>query len=259
MKYLKRFIVLMGFMTTIPVGNKLTATDEDFGKGLAAAPLVGLVIGFFLALSGWLLGMVFPSYVAAVMIFVVYVLLTGGLHLDGLGDTFDGVFSGRPRERILEIMRDSRIGTNALLAVVSVILLDVSLITAINGQSSQQSPDSLYYLIILLLFPVAGRIGSLTAAAVSKYARQDGGLGKSFIDYCSIKELAVGLLLYFAIFFGIMGYTGLLLAFIPPISAFLSVKFLCRKTGGATGDILGAVCELTQVVFLIEALLFLNL
>jgi adenosylcobinamide-GDP ribazoletransferase len=240
LKYIKRFLLLVSFMTTIPVGKGMEADNEDFGKGLAFAPLVGLVMGIILAAAGWLLGLLFPPAVTAVLVFIIYLLLTGGLHMDGLGDTFDGVYSGRPRERILEIMRDSRIGTNALLAVVSVIILDMVLLVGANEK-------------ILLLFPVAGRIGSLTAAAVSTYARSGEGLGRSFIEYCGKPQLALGLVIYFVIFLGVMGPIGLAAAVIPPVSAYLLVRLLSRKIGGATGDILGAVCEINQAVFLLEA------
>ncbi len=251
-------MLLMGFMTTIPVGGRFEATDEDFGKALAMAPVVGLVIGTLLALSGWLLGMLFPAGLVAVMVFIIYVLITGGLHLDGLGDTFDGVFSGRSKERMLEIMRDSRIGTNALLAVVSVILLDVSLLASIKAQAGSIASGENFYLIVFLLFPVAGRIGSLTAAAASTYARSGEGLGKSFIDCCGKRELLIGLVLYFGIFAGIAGLEGLIVAVVPPVSAYVCVKLLGRRVGGATGDILGAVCEINQVVFLVEVFLLIR-
>jgi adenosylcobinamide-GDP ribazoletransferase len=246
MKYLKRFVLMLQFLTTIPLKFDLMADAEDYGKGLVFAPVVGLVIGSILAGGWYVLSLVLPLPVVAVLIITGYILMTGGLHLDGLGDTFDGLFSGRSRERMLEIMRDSRVGTNAVLAVVTVLLMDSVLLYS-------QQPRLI--MAVLLLFPVAGRIGSLVSAGVSRYARSGEGLGKSFIDYCKPVHIAAGLLPYFLIFYLAAGWKGLLAALLPPVSAYVTVKCFSRKIGGATGDILGAVCELNQTVFLLVVLL----
>lgn len=250
MKYLKRFILMIQFLTTIPLRMKLNVTQEDYGKGLVFAPIVGLIIGGVLAGAWFVFDMVFPPFVTAVLVFVLYMLLTGGLHLDGLGDTFDGLFSNKPRDRMLEIMRDSRVGTNAVLAVMTVVLMDVALLTSF---------DKYVIFRVLLLMPVAGRIGSLTGSGVSVYARSGEGLGKSFIDYCGIKEILAGLIASFLIFYLTAGVPGVIIAVIPPVSAFITVKLFSRKIGGATGDILGAVCEINQTVFLMAVFLLLKL
>jgi adenosylcobinamide-GDP ribazoletransferase len=240
---------LIQFMTRLPVPVSFEYDNEDFGKALTFAPLVGLLIGLILSISAYILSIVFPNYITAILIFSIYIFLTGGLHFDGLGDTFDGIYSGAAKERILEIMRDSRIGTNGLLAVVLISLLDISLLCSF---------DKKQLLNVVLLFPVAGRIGSLTSASFSTYARKSEGMGKSFIDYCGKKEFIIGLIIYFSIFFLITGIKGLLASAILPISAYILVKVLGRKIDGATGDVLGAVCELNQTVFLIEAYLLSN-
>ena len=250
MIYLKRFVLMLQFMTTIPLRFDLKATPEDYGKGLVWAPAVGLIIGGVLAGCRYVFSLALPQAVTAVFVMIVYILLTGGLHLDGLGDTFDGLFSGRPRERMLEIMRDSRVGMNAVLAVVSVILADTVLLYSLEGKAA---------LTALLLFPVAGRTGSLVSAGVSRYAREGGGLGKSFIDCCSTPEVAAGLVLHFLIFFLAAGPKGLIAGFIPALTAFAAVKLFSRRIGGATGDILGAVCEINQTVFLLAVLLLMRL
>lgn len=247
MKYLKRLILMLQFLTTIPLPVQLNVSEEDYGKGLIFAPLVGMVIGGILAGAYYLLSFLFPPLVTSVFTLILYIILTGGIHLDGLGDSFDGLFSNRPRERILEIMRDSRVGTNAVLAIVCVLILEVALLSSMDQQ---------VILSVLILMPVAGRIGSLVGSGFSIYARRGEGLGKSFIDYCGGKEVLVGTLIYAAIFYAVKGINGLIFSTIPFITAFISVKLLCRKIGGATGDILGAVCELNQCLFLITAYLF---
>jgi len=244
LKAIKRLVLMLQFFTRIPIRINLAANTEEYGKGLVFAPFVGLIIGAILAVASYGLLYLFPRPLVAAIILVLYIIITGGLHLDGLGDTFDGIFSNRSKERILEIMRDSRVGTNAVLAVVSVLLLNYVALSQIN---------SAYFLQIILLMPMAGRVGSLVSAAVSEYARSGEGLGKSFIDFCGKKELVWGLLIYIVISLLTFDYKMWIILILPPISAFLLVKGLSSKIRGATGDILGAVCELNQSIFLIMA------
>jgi adenosylcobinamide-GDP ribazoletransferase len=248
MKYLKRFVLMMQFLTTIPIRINLNVTNEDFGKGLVFAPLVGALIGGLLGGAMYLLRVVFPVRLSSVIVIILYMMLTGGLHLDGLADTFDGLFSNRPKEKILEIMRDSRIGTNGVLAIVGVLFLNIALLESINDKLSLESAIK-----AIMLMPVAGRIGSLIGAGSSVYARSE-GLGKSFIDFCGLKEIIIGSVLYIAYVFLLGGWQYIIPGLIPILASWLLVKFFSRKIGGATGDILGAVCELNQVVFLFAAL-----
>ena len=241
---------MVQFLTTIPLPVKLEVKEEDFGKGLVFAPVVGLLLGCILAGAYFLLSFLFPAAVTSVLVMVVYILLTGGIHLDGLGDTFDGIFSNRPREKMLEIMRDSRVGTNAVLAVASLLLLNSALLASFDGQSA---------VYVLVLMPAAGRIGSLLGSGISTYARSGAGLGKSFIEYCGKREVIAGTIIYGMIFYAVKGLEGLLWCTIPYAAAIASTKFFSRKIGGTTGDILGAVCEINQTLFLAAAYLFIKL
>lgn len=246
MIFVKRFLLMIQFLTTIPLPISLDVSEEDFGKGLVFAPLVGFILGGCLAGSYYVLRLVFPIHVTAIFIIVLYILLTGGLHLDGLGDTFDGLFSNRPRERILEIMRDSRVGTNAVLTIICVLLVNIGILAAL---------DQDYIIKVLILMPAAGRIGSLVGSGISNYARSGGGLGKSFIDYCGVKEVVPGLAISLVLFYTAAGQPGVVSAVLSAASAFVLTRLFSRKIGGATGDILGAVCELNQTFFLIASYL----
>ncbi|MCX7842877.1 MAG: adenosylcobinamide-GDP ribazoletransferase [Clostridia bacterium] len=244
MVVIKRFLLMMQFLTAIPLPFKLDVKEEDFGKGLVFAPVVGLIIGGILAAQYLLLEMLLPFNVNAVLVVVSYIMLTGGLHLDGLGDTFDGLFSNRPKERILEIMRDSRVGTNAVLAIFCVLALNTALLISLGSRNIVKA---------LLLMPAAGRIGSLIGAGASRYARSGEGLGKSFIDFCGIKQILAGLVLYALIFIFAGGSVWAYLLIIPVASSFFLIWLFSRKIGGSTGDILGAVCEINQTIFLLCA------
>jgi adenosylcobinamide-GDP ribazoletransferase len=247
LKYIKRFALMIQFLTRIPLPVKLSPTVEDYGKGLVFAPEVGLIVGLVLAGAYYVLSFIFPAFMASVLVVITYIFLTGGLHLDGLGDTFDGLLSNRSREKVLEIMRDSRVGIHAVLAVVSLILINVGLISAL---------DKSFAITVLVLAPAAGRVGPLIGSGISSYARSGEGLGKSFIDHCRVKDSIIGSIIYILVFLAIGGLNMLPLSFFSIITAFLLTKYFTAKIGGTTGDILGAICELNQTLFLAAAYLW---
>lgn len=217
---------------------------EDYGRSLAYAPLIGLLLGGILAGCLYLLRLLFPALISSLFLWVIYIFLTGGLHLDGLGDTADGLFSHRSKERILEIMKDSRVGTNAVLALILVILSYIFLVMQIPTK----------FLGIIVFMPVIGRMALPLGAGLEKYARRE-GLGLHFINFCGSKEILIGLSITAILSVLILGIKGILILWIVGIILFLMIKFFAAKIEGITGDILGAVCELAQLVYLIAAYL----
>ena len=113
-------------MTRIPIKADI-GFDEEFHKSIVYFPLVGFVIGLISFLIGILALKIFDPFVTSILIVAGEVVLTGGLHIDGLGDTFDAIYSNRDKERMLEIMKDSRLGTNSLLAILFLVLIKIGL------------------------------------------------------------------------------------------------------------------------------------
>ncbi len=241
---LKRLLLMIQFLTTFPIRYDLRAQAVDYGKGLVYAPLIGLGIGFLLLAARAILGYRFSPLLTATGMVIFYIIFTGGLHLDGWSDTADGVFSNRPKERMLEIMKDSRVGTYAVLALVSLIILNILLLAEFTERMAP----------FILMMPVAGRMVLPVAAGIEQYARAD-GLAKSFVDYCGLPEAIGGTLVYLGISLVFLGWRWLGFAVLPVVFALLVVKWLARKIGGVTGDLLGAVCELTQTFYLLIAYL----
>ncbi len=248
MKYLRQFLLMVQFLTRIPVTARLDVDEKDFGEGLAFAPLVGFIIGLILYAIYMGASFFLPLPAVSVVIVVSYILLSGGLHFDGLGDTFDGVFSGRPKQRVMEIMKDSRCGTNALLAIICVVLMDIAFIYTLltNG-----APE------IIVLFPVTGRLACLVGAGAFNYARDD-GLGKSFVNHCGAKHIAAGLITLMVVHFIFGGFGYIFLGAAGAIAGYLLNLFFSKKISGVTGDILGACCELNQMFYLMFAVFILK-
>ena len=132
---MRDFITCLEFLTRIRFSHRTDWRDEDFSRSVPYFPLVGLVIGAFLGAVNYALVMVaVPDFMRAALLILAEIIITGGLMYDGFMDTSDGVFSARSRERMLEIMKDSHVGSNAVLAVIVLILLKVSAYLAIYPQ-----------------------------------------------------------------------------------------------------------------------------
>ncbi|MBS3921456.1 MAG: adenosylcobinamide-GDP ribazoletransferase, partial [Deltaproteobacteria bacterium] len=115
---MKDFLRAISFLTILPVGKSLSFGEKELARSMAFFPLVGLVIGLLLALGYYLLSFLLPKAIVLWLTIGFLVFLTRGLHLDGFADTIDGLASGGSREKILEVMRDSRIGAFGVIGLI---------------------------------------------------------------------------------------------------------------------------------------------
>ncbi len=159
---MKPFFAALQFLTIIPLPKRLAGETEDLEKSVPFFPLVGLFIGLLAAGFDQLAGSHLPPFAASVLVVILLVGISGGLHMDGLADTADGFLSARPREKMLEIMRDSRTGVMGTIAVVFVILLKIAVLNPI--------PLDLRWKAILLM-PLAGRIAMVLMMTFLPYVR----------------------------------------------------------------------------------------
>lgn len=255
---MRRFLGILQFLTRIPIKVNL-GFDEEFDKGIVYFPLVGLVLGILYFLVMRISIVLFGNYIAATFTMLTTVILTGGLHLDGLGDTFDGIYSYRNKEKILEIMKDSRLGTNALLAILFLILLKIGFLYK-NISFNNMYP--------IILMPVFGRLGSVFASYKNKSPREN-GMGNAFLNKVSNKQLIITItsvvlfIIIITFFFNLRNIVFSFdficklyiynLAFIPILWLLVRsyTKYITSIIGGITGDILGSVCELSELIYII--------
>lgn len=247
---MKRFILILQFLTRIPINLNL-GFDEDFHKSIVYFPLVGFVLGVLLYLLGLASMLVFDPFITSIIITLGSVLLTGGLHIDGLGDTFDAIYSNRDKEKMLEIMKDSRLGTNSLLAILFLILLKIGFIYSIINQE-------LLWMIIFM--PIVSRLGVINLMYKTVSPRKN-GMGNLFIGKATTSMFITAII-----------YTALLAVILPKLlflsSNILILKILSsiivvfifnnlfkkhiyKKINGVTGDILGCSIELGEVIYLL--------
>ncbi len=232
-----RFCTALRFLTLIPISWRAEEDPENFAECPVFFVAVGLLIGVFGGLAAVTLQLFFPQPVVAVLLLVYLAFISGCLHLDGLADSGDGLLSSRPREECLRIMKDSRSGAMGIVVVVIVLLAKYAALSAMPPAA---------FSVAVFFMPLAGRSAILLTMAGLPYARREGGLGRLFYAESSRKAAAIAVLLLTCSLAAIApGHV------LPVLAGLAAVLFLfnrwCKlKLGGATGDTLGAVCELSE-------------
>jgi adenosylcobinamide-GDP ribazoletransferase len=235
---MKSFLLMLTYITRIPYPIKFEFDEKEFVKGLHFMPFIGLLVGFPLAGLGYLLGGIDPL-IRGFVLLIVYILLVGGLHIDGLSDYSDGIFSGQKKERMFEIMSDSHTGT---FGVVGVGLYLIGMTIGLSQGSWE----------VILLMPFIGRSCGLLAIALGRYPKEK-GMGMALIAYGKPIHGLIALvplsLIIFLLFPG-----GFLVYIAGGMTLIIMLLFIARTTqilGGITGDVIGAVIEISQVIWLI--------
>jgi adenosylcobinamide-GDP ribazoletransferase len=247
---MRPLLAAIQFLTVIPFPKSFTGGEKELEKCVPFFPVVGLLIGIIIAAFDYVMGLILPPLPASVMTAIAMTAISGGLHMDGLADTADGFFSARPRERVLEIMRDSRTGVMGVLAVVFVIIMKVSVLISIFPPLRPG---------IIVLMPLAGRCSFVLMMTALPYVRREGGLatafgvGKSWLTvlWTSAFLLAAGWLAGH--------WMGVAAGFSALLTAALFSIYCFRKIGGYTGDTLGAGCEITEIIPAIAALVLMGI
>ncbi|MCA0754140.1 adenosylcobinamide-GDP ribazoletransferase [Paenibacillus sp. N4] len=255
-------IAAFQFLTRLPVPIQVPFEGAVLSRSVIYFPLAGAAIGMVTCAAAWLTGLVLPPLPGAVIVLAIWTALSGGLHMDGWMDTADGVLSHRSRERMLEIMKDSRVGAMGVIAAVLLLLLKASLLAELLQEERQATA-----LFMLAATPGWGRAWMAAAIAIWPNARQGEGLGAMF-GGVRIEQAGCAFLLAAAATFGLLTAAGLAFLFnAAAVAAAVSVTVLCgafsaawlnRKLGGLTGDTYGAMNEAVEAALLLVAVIWLH-
>jgi len=238
------FWIALQFLTTFPVQLKAMPSKQQNGQSVLFYPLVGLIIGAILCGIAMLLQAV-PAILSASIILVLWIWLTGGLHLDGLADTADAWVGGfGDAERTLKIMKDPACGPIGVLSLIIICLLKWSALYLLIQKQLYSA---------LVLFPVLGRLAPMFLFLTTDYVREK-GLGSSMASYIP-KKIALAIMLFVVIsslYFSVLGC-------IASLATILGLLYLRRKfkqrIGGITGDTVGASIEICECVSLLAFVL----
>lgn len=246
---LRLFLATLQFMTRIPVPERWTQglALDNYERGIIGFPFIGLIVGVIGGVVFTLLAPWCGVPLAALGYVLVLALVTGAFHLDGLADTCDGVFLARKREQMLEIMRDSRLGTNGGLALIFIVVAKVLVVSELALRDAPM-------LLMLTAASVAGRTVIVLLMYRQRYAREGNGLGNIYIGKVTGKQTLITLA-GGAILSLLLGQGAALLALvISMVVVALLATYLHRRLDGQTGDTLGAAAEVGELVFLLALL-----
>lgn len=234
----------LAFLTRIPVGRRIELDGEDVARGAVLFPVVGAGIGALVGLVAVGLDARLTVLVAAGLAVVLEALLTGGIHLDALADSADGLGAGT-RERALEIMREPTIGAFGATALVLDVVVKIAALAAVAT-----GPDAL--LAVAAAYAL-GRTAPLALGWVLPYARSEGGSGAALTDGAGEVSRALGVGLGIGLAVAALGLRGIVLAATAAVAAAVVGLVARRRLGGVTGDVLGAAVELTTTLALVAA------
>lgn len=221
------------FMTILPVGRKSRFQPEGMVPWF---PMAGLLVGVILALFDHLASQFWPASAAALLDVILLVWISGALHLDGLGDTADGLYGNKPREQALAIMKDSRIGAMGVIAILCGLLVKWVGISGIDE----------YRTLLLILVPSFSRATVIFGVRFFDYGRTEGGTGKAFFSRRVRKPAFLGLLLPAGLSFFMGIGPALRMIFLFGLMALIILGYFKLKIGVMTGDMLGAMIEATE-------------
>ncbi len=246
---MKSLLAAISLFTRVPVARFLPENylgREHYSRAIVWWPVVGLLVGLVVALVLFLLGKIFPIYIAVLVTIAVRVLLTGAMHEDGLADFCDGFGGGGSGggEKILTIMKDSHIGTYGVIALILYFLLltsEIGTISAIDMRSA---------VVAIVSAEFISRAASLWLVGTLSYARseEESKIGVLYTKP-SDAELVVMSLVSIAPLIIFLGVDMLVTLILPIIGIFLLRNYIKRKIGGYTGDCCGASVLIIEQLF----------
>jgi adenosylcobinamide-GDP ribazoletransferase len=228
------FFAALQFLTLFPRPGWMQHSTDEAGRSAIFFPVVGLILGLILVFVNFLLAPFASAGLLSVILVTLLACMTRGLHLDGVGDTFDGLGAGGNRDRILSVMDDSHTGVFGLVAIVSVLLLKIHALESMDVDRWRA----------LLVAPILGRWAMVLLAYRSKAAKA--GLGSNLVDHLQTKHFLLATLLTLLLVAVIFRGNGIFMMAWVAVFTTASKSYFYRRLGGVTGDTFGAVGELSE-------------
>jgi len=236
------FLGALMFLTRVPVGKRHVFRSEDLPRSTIYFPIVGLLIGLLGGLV--LLGaeLFVPPVVAVLLCMGVTVAITGALHEDGLADTADGLIGGVDRQRRLEIMKDSRLGSYGAVVLWFALTAKLLLLTALLEQGVFTA------VCALVVAHGLGRAATVTLLFSHQYVRSGESKASPFGNTVTFKEFVTALLAPILLSFALLGSKAVLPLIVAAAATWVAGVYFQKKIGGITGDCLGAANQLVELI-----------
>lgn len=243
---INQIVLLIQFMTRIYIPLKVEYSEEKLAKGIKYFPLVGYFIGLIIFVIANILNKYIDNkYIISLLIILLELKLVGLIHVDGLADSFDGLFSYRDKDKILEIMKDSRVGTNGVVILIFYYLAKLILIAEIISRGDMRC---------LIVYPIIARMSTSINAGFGVYAR-DKGMSTGIIGINKKKDgifsVILTLLLTILVYYNSGMLKGIAMLMTGILFIFYFRQVVYKKIDGITGDTMGASLEMTGLIVLL--------
>jgi len=245
-RILKKILIAIQFLTILPVNFKKKIEPNYYWQSMSYYSFVGLLIGSILFCVYLFLIKFISPLLTSVIIAALWARITGALHLEAFVDAVDGFSAATEKKRILAVMKDPNCGSKGATALFFLIAIKIALLNDIPRHN---------ILPCLLLVPAIGRWSIVCAASLCNYAREEGGLAKEYVKNAGIKEFLISIIILLIAGFIILKIKFLIIFIIPAAFTFILIFYLKKKIGGVTGDLLGALNEVIEVITLSTFLL----
>ena len=241
---LRTFLFAWRFLTAIPLSRSThDAKPEELAASMSWYPLVGCLLGALLVTADLLLAHVFSTQITNVLLMLLLIGITRGLHQDGLADMVDGLAGGRTVQARLAIMRDGRVGAIGATGLFLALGLRYAGLNALPAGE---------HIALLISMPVVGRWAMVVGAFHATYARSEGGLAQPFLAHLSWRHLCVATVTAGIVLTLLLGpWAALCSLLIGMALVRLSTAWFHRMFGGVTGDLLGATNEVAEILFIV--------
>jgi adenosylcobinamide-GDP ribazoletransferase len=233
------FFTALQFLTLFPCPARTEYADAEAGRAAIFFPVIGLILGSILVAVNFLLEPFASAGLLSVILVSLLAFMTRGLHLDGVGDTFDGLGAGGGRDRVLTVMDDSHIGVFGLVAIVLVLFFKIHALESMDVDRWRA----------LLVSTILGRWAMVLLAYGSTAAKD--GLGARLINHLQTKHFLIATLLTLLLVALIWRRNGIVMMAWVAIFTVASKKYFHRRLGGVTGDTCGAIGELSETSVLV--------
>ena len=231
----------IGVLTVYPLPETESWTPETVGSAMVYYPVVGALIGISLWMLYVLLSALFAPPIVHVLLLAGLLLITGGLHLNSLANTVDGLNRGHSREDILHMFKALHVGAIALVVAMLTVLLKYTCLGEIPSDA---------VLPALVLMATLGRYGMVQMAFFSPYALANGSLGEPFVRGVRREHFRVTLLMTAILVWVAGGAPGLLVGCLVALATLGYQAYCVRRLGGITSDVLGAANEVNEALVL---------
>jgi len=227
------------FLTILPAGDPGTFHAKEMVRFF---PIVGLLLGCLVVAADLAFRLLWPASIASLLDVMLLAILTGGLHLDGLADTADGLLGHHSRDRALSIMKDSRIGVMGMAAIFFSLTIKWAALSHLCEHRS----------LMLLLVPALARGGMIFGIVFLPYGRSEAGTGHPFFQ--ERHSGSTFLFLFIPVLLAFLAFpAGLRVIAVFGLLVLLLLLYFHKRMGCITGDMLGATAELTETLLFLTA------